>query len=234
MLSHYPLNIYCDESCHLRNDGSRVMGLGAIACVAERKDMIVDRIHRIKDYYGYSFREIKWSNVTLNQVEMCKALIDLFWNSASLAFRGLIIPHKDAVASSSPQSFDEFYYKMYYQLLVVLLDGPSIGNLVFLDRKDSQGKKKINKLFHILGNATQSEGAIDGIVEIDSQCSDLLQLSDLILGMIVHHKRGLTNRGNSAKRILIDYLRSKVDIECSTMPGEKKFNLFFWEGLRNV
>ena len=59
MLSKYPLNIYCDESCHLRNDGSRVMGLGAIACVTHRKESVVSRIHNIKDYYGYSFREIK-------------------------------------------------------------------------------------------------------------------------------------------------------------------------------
>ncbi len=33
-------NIYCDESCHLENDASNVMILGAISCVADHKDAI--------------------------------------------------------------------------------------------------------------------------------------------------------------------------------------------------
>lgn len=235
MLPTPTLNIYCDESCHLIHDDSKVMGLGAISCIEQKKEETVDMIHRIKDYYGYSFREIKWSSITANQVSMIKTLIDYFFACPHLSFRAIVIPNKREVASTkTPEQFDEWYYKMYYQLLVVLLDRYPRGNNIFIDRKDSQGKAKIKKLFQVLSTATNGEEAVDGIVEIDSQCSDLLQLSDLFTGLLVHYRRGLAKRGNLAKASITNHLTSRVSIAKSTPPDEQKFNIFYWEGREHV
>ena len=235
MLPEQSLNIYCDESCHLIGDSSRVMGLGAIGCLESQKEAVVDMIHRIKDYYGYSFAEIQWSQITTNQVPMIKTLIDYFFKCPYLSFRAIIIPNKREVAQDKTVvQFDEWYYKMYYQLLVVMLDRYPRGNNIFIDRKDTQGKAKIKKLFEILSRATNGEEAVDGIVEIDSHCSDLLQVSDLFTGMLVFHKRGLSKRGNPAKVAVLNHLLTKVTVERSTPPDEKKFNLFYWEGASHV
>ena len=32
------INIYCDESCHLQNDGEPLMALGAVYCPSAKKD----------------------------------------------------------------------------------------------------------------------------------------------------------------------------------------------------
>ena len=45
-------NIYCDESCHLQNDNSNVMVLGAVWCLKEKKREIFKRLRNIKEEHG--------------------------------------------------------------------------------------------------------------------------------------------------------------------------------------
>lgn len=47
-------NIYCDESCHLPNDNSDVMVLGAITCLKEEKQKIFEDIRNIKRRHNVS------------------------------------------------------------------------------------------------------------------------------------------------------------------------------------
>lgn len=44
------INIYCDESCHLENDESDIMVLGAITCPDEYKNIVFNeiRVHGLK------------------------------------------------------------------------------------------------------------------------------------------------------------------------------------------
>lgn len=42
------INIYCDESCHLENDGQNIMALGAVFCPASKKSEIFNRLHELK------------------------------------------------------------------------------------------------------------------------------------------------------------------------------------------
>ena len=44
-------NFYCDESCHLPNDGNKIMVLGGIWCPKEKTREINDRIRDIKSKY---------------------------------------------------------------------------------------------------------------------------------------------------------------------------------------
>ncbi|HDR1592061.1 TPA: DUF3800 domain-containing protein, partial [Pasteurella multocida] len=58
-------NIYCDESCHLPNDESSVMVLGAIRCPVEKTKEISKRIREIKVKHGFHPNfEIKWNKVS--------------------------------------------------------------------------------------------------------------------------------------------------------------------------
>ena len=41
-------NIYCDESCHLENDGQKVMVMGAVWCPLEKTRDIAVRLREIK------------------------------------------------------------------------------------------------------------------------------------------------------------------------------------------
>ena len=57
-------NIYCDESCHLQNDHSKVMVLGAIWCLKEKRKEISIRLQEIKVKHGLAANfEVKWNKV---------------------------------------------------------------------------------------------------------------------------------------------------------------------------
>ena len=59
------LNIYCDESCHLLNDGHEVMTLGALWCPVERRREISVRLREIKSKHGIPLStEVKWVMVS--------------------------------------------------------------------------------------------------------------------------------------------------------------------------
>ena len=42
------INIYCDESCHLENDGETAMVLGAVFCPVNKKKEIFERLFELK------------------------------------------------------------------------------------------------------------------------------------------------------------------------------------------
>ena len=59
------INIYCDESCHLENDGINVMGLGGVWCKENKIREISQRIKDIKIRNGVNPNsEVKWTKVS--------------------------------------------------------------------------------------------------------------------------------------------------------------------------
>jgi hypothetical protein len=64
-------NIYCDESCHLENDGIEVMVIGAIWCPSDSIRRINDRIRRIKIRNGISeTAEMKWIKISPAKIQL--------------------------------------------------------------------------------------------------------------------------------------------------------------------
>jgi hypothetical protein len=58
-------NVYCDESCHLENDGQKIMVLGAVWCPLEQVRKISEEIREIKIKHQLSPKfEIKWTKVS--------------------------------------------------------------------------------------------------------------------------------------------------------------------------
>ncbi|EFS87497.1 hypothetical protein HMPREF2925_00345 [Propionibacterium sp. HMSC075A12] len=64
------LNIYCDESTHLPNDGRPYMVLGAIVCPVSRSREVAVRLReiRVKHQIRPDF-EIKWTKVSPAKIE---------------------------------------------------------------------------------------------------------------------------------------------------------------------
>ena len=49
------LNLYCDESCHLENDGESVMLIGGISCPDYVRNIVYKEIKRNKKKTRYFF-----------------------------------------------------------------------------------------------------------------------------------------------------------------------------------
>ena len=112
------INIYCDESCHLENDTSKVMVLGGIICSKNDKDIVFNDIRQIKKKHNLDFYEMKWTKISKCKIEFYKDILKYFFENPKLRFRGLVVPDKSILNHKKfCQTHDKFYYKMYYDLL---------------------------------------------------------------------------------------------------------------------
>ena len=228
-------NLYCDESCHLPNDNSDVMVLGAITCLKRDKQQIFQDIRAIKEKHNMStWNEIKWTKVSLSKIDMYKELIDYFFENEQLSFRGLVAQNKSKLDHDKYNrgDYNTWYYKMYFTLLNPLIEYDSYYN-IFIDIKDTKGGPRVKKLREVLCNNIydSKQEVIKGIYQINSRESEILQLTDLLIGCLSYVHRGLyDDKSTQGKDVLISYLINKgaLDLYKKTSRFESKFNLFIW------
>ncbi|MHC4443623.1 MAG: DUF3800 domain-containing protein [Planctomycetota bacterium] len=224
-------NIYCDESCHLENDQSTVMVIGALWSLTDHSPAISKKIVSIKEKHGLKPKwECKWTKVSQKKIRFYLDLIDYFFDEEQVCFRGILITEKGKLQHDMySQSHDEWYYKMLFQTLNLILD-PVERYRVYIDIKDTHSARRAQKLREILCNAQYDfdKRMIERVQPIKSHESALLQLADLIIGAIAYCNRGIET--SLAKKAIVDRIkqRSGITLTRSTYLGAKKFNLFKW------
>ena len=225
-------NIYCDESCHLEHDNQRYMVLGGIICEKNNRKIIKNELISIKRRNNIKENaEIKWNKVSPSKLDYYKELVDYFFNSEMLRFRAMIIDKTQINHEKFNQTHDDWYYKMYYELLKNLAE-PKDNNYIYLDIKDTKSARKVEIVKDYL-NMRMKEfeyEPIKHIQSINSQESPILQLADLLIGAIGYKNREMFNEklSSNAKTELMEYIieKSGYSLVKSTLLSEKKFNLF--------
>ena len=224
-------NIYCDESCHMENDHQNVMVLGAVWCPLEKVREICVRIREIKrNHVMKSDFEIKWTKVSPAKLEFYLNLVDYFFDDDDLHFRALIVPDKSKLRHEDfGQSHDDWYYKMYFDMLKVIIS-PDARYRIYLDIKDTHGGTKVSKLHAVLCNNMYdfSREIIEHVQIVRSHEVEILQMADLLIGAISYVNRNLS--GNKGKEDLIARMkeRSHYSLTRTTLLLENKVNLFCW------
>ncbi len=224
-------HIYCDESCHLENDGMKAMVLGALWCPGEQRKALSRKIKVLKAEFGLpaSF-EIKWVKVSPGKLPFYLALLDLFFDEPLLRFRGVVVPDKQLLDHGRfTQNHDNFYYKQWYTLLNRLI-APENRYRIFLDIKDTQGRRKMAKLHEVLCSANYDfdRSIIESIEQVQSHDVLLLQLADLLIGALSYVHRGLDS--SPAKQALVAHIRQRsgLSLAQSSLWRAEKFNLLVW------
>ena len=225
-------NIYCDESCHLPNDGQPFMGLGAIWCPKDKAREIAVNIREIKKKHELPpFFEIKWNKVSPAKVDFYLDLVDYFFKEDDLHFRALIANKRNLDHEKYAQNHDTWYYKMYFSMLKIIFD-PLEKYYVYLDIKDTRSGDRIKKLHDVLCNNQYDfdRNIIKRVQTVRSHEVEQVQLADLLIGATVYKNRN--EIASSAKSAVINKIShlSGYKLNVTTLLGEKKFNLFFWEG----
>lgn len=126
------------------------------------------------------------------------------------------------IKSRPDYSHNDFYFRMYYQLLHHKMN-LSYDYNVYCDIKDTRSHKKLARLKEML----HWNASIKNFQFMRSHESSFMQLTDLIIGAINYALRG---RGVvAAKNRLIDIMEERCNgpITKSTPKSETKFNLFF-------
>ncbi len=225
-------NVYCDESCHLEYDRIPVMAWGAVTCEKRCTRDLSVRMRKLKTEYGLkpSF-EAKWTKISPAKAAFYLALVELFLTDNRLQFRGLVVPDKHRLDHVSfDQSHDDWYYKMYFTMLRPVFE-PAQRYRVYLDLKDTRGGPKTRKLHEVLANSLHdfSRERVERVQQIRSDESELLQMSDLLIGALTYANRGLA--GNQAKAAIIRRLREQFGEQALTRTSalaSAKFNILVW------
>lgn len=224
-------NIYCDESGHMENDPEKVMVLGAVWCPLEKARGISVRIREIKTRHKLKPDfEIKWTKVSQSKVQFYLDLLDYFFDDDDLHFRALIVPDKSRLRHQDfGQSHDDWYYKMYFDMLKVILS-PNAKYRIYLDIKDTRSAAKIAKLHEVLCNSLYdfSRSIVERVQTVRSHEIEILQLADLLIGAVAYVNR--ERSGNAGKASLVARMkeRSRYALTITTLLREEKVNLFRW------
>ncbi len=224
-------NVYCDESCHLENDGQKAMVLGAVWCPISKRREIADRVRDIKVKHGLTaHHEVKWTGVSPAKLSFYQDLVDFFFDDDDLHFRALVVPEKTLLDHKNyRQNHDQWYYKMYFTMLKTIFN-PHDRYRVYIDIKDTQGAQKIRKLHDVICNNMYdfSKNIVETVMLVDSCEVQQQQLADLLIGAVMYANRGEFN--SPAKKALVDRIRyrSNYNLVQTTLPRESKFNVFVW------
>lgn len=225
-------NIYCDETCHLEHDNQKYMVLGGIICEKEYKNIVKRDIITLKKRNKLKkTAEIKWNKVSPSKLIFFKDLVNYFFETDFLRFRAIIINKEQLNHKKFNQTHDDWYYKMYYQLLQNLVE-PKYDNYIYLDIKDTKSSNKVEGVKKYINRKMIEfdHEPIKHIQSINSEESLIMQLTDLLVGAIGYKNRTIYNNKNSskAKTELMNYIsiKSGYSMTKSTFLSEKKFNLF--------
>jgi len=224
-------NVYCDESGHLERDHLPVMILGAVWCPLDKAPEIAVRLREIKLRHGLSSTfEVKWTKVSPAKLPFYHDLLDYFFDDDDLHFRALVVSDKSLLHHDEfGQSHDTWYYKMYFDMLKVLID-PTAKYHTYLDIKDTRSVAKVAKLQEVLCNNVYDfqRQIIARVQTVRSHEVEQLQLADLLIGAVGYANRGLS--GSSAKTALVERMRKRsgYSLTQTTLLREEKVNLFLW------
>lgn len=224
-MSEKTFNIYCDESTHLPRDNKPYMILGCINVAYPQMKLIKEQIKAIKQKYNFA-GELKWTNVHDATFSMYSELVEYFFMT-DMKFRAVIVD-KTKIDENRPEyTFNDFYFRMYFQLLHQHIDLEYNYN-VYFDIKDTCSMKKLEKLKEIL----KWNASIQNFQFIKSHESVFMQLADVLMGAINYNLR--IQREDIlgkviAKRKIVNKIEQHANISLSaTTPLSKKnFNLFF-------
>ena len=228
-------NIYCDESCHLENDGQPIMGFGAVICPVAELQRVSAALANLKQQHR-ARGELKWEKVSPSRLAFYLELIEWFFAEPSLRFRGWLVEHKERLAHEffNAGSHDDFYYKMYYFLLDPLVQPAKAGEgertyHIYFDLKDTRSRTKIDKLKKVLRNRKRdSQGKlVSRLQSIPAEQLQLMQLTDFLLGALTYRNRPQASQ-SQAKLACVAHIEKLAGFSLmgSTPNGLTKFNFY--------
>lgn len=196
---------------------------GAILLPEEEVEQINRDIKALK-YKHHYYNELKWTKLLHSRKAFYVELIDYFFSS-NMQFKATFVPNKkENIHELYGYSHDEFYYIVYFYTMCNFMN-ISHDYKIYLDYKDMNGGKRIQKLQEKLG----SNAHTCDIYIIQSQESQVLQVCDLFIGAISYKNRTDIEHSSEIKKFIIEYIEQKTGYPLvSTPPWEEKFNIFKW------
>lgn len=229
------IHIYCDESCQTHH---RYMVFGGIIIPLSNKDAFRAAVEIWRRDNNMT-AEMKWGKVSATKLDRYKEWVDLFFlliGAGRIHFKSVVFNTHEIDYATYHQGDRELgFYKFFYQLLVNKF-GPYAKSdedrlLVFLDRRKT--RYRLRNLRDVLNNGIRKKYGLANVLRsvepLDSKKSDLLQMTDVIIGAIGYHWNDHHTRAAASKaRVeLAEYIAVKAKL--STLKQETPWAQRFFE-----
>lgn len=227
------LHLFCDESCHLPHDRAPFLLLGLTSCPADKVRAAHEQLAAIWERFNLpKHLEVKWTKVSPGRLDFYQAVLEWFFASENVTFRSLVLPDKQRIyAALPPESRDNLYYSLYYQLLRTTIEQENRYR-VFIDLKDTRGREKITHLTELLrADANDPYGkSVESLQHVHSHEIKLLQVCDLLMGAVGFARRPVAENESPAKRKLVKFIEDRLGypLTSDSPPGEEKCSIITW------
>ena len=198
---------------------------GYVSIASNQIKICKEQIKAIKEKYAYT-DELKWVNIHDKTYQVYKDLVDYFFLT-DMKFK-VVIADKTQIDASRPEyTFNDFYYRMYFQLLHHDIDLEHTYN-IYIDIKDTCSQQKL----HQLREALKWNASIRNFQFIKSHESVFVQLADVLMGAINYQLRiqnGDIEGKVIAKRKIVEIINQHTPISLKPVSplSNKKFKLSF-------
>lgn len=229
-------NVYCDETNHLKFNKGDYMAIGAVYLPKSRVKKINRYLRDLKSKYGLDeFQELKWNLIKNSSVELYLDVIKYFFNGENdIKFRAILINKTKINNKLYKQTDDDFYHKMYYQMLEYIITPEGIYN-IYPDIKDTNSYYRHQQVLEYLRIKKRdfNNKTIKKIQPIKSSNSSLLQLTDILIGALVYYNNFPENRNKNKEKVIAE-ITNNVKIADTTNFNNTKFNLLYWRSKHDV
>lgn len=208
---------FLDESGLLYSKRDKFFGLGIIKCSEPQK--LYNRIRKIRDKYKYT-EEVKWANLDRKiRFDIAREFLNIFLTEEA-KFNCIILDKNEL---DFEKYFQNNLYKVYQNFSVVLLKliiGQKPEEVIILLTDDyftPDGTDLEDKVKKFINDHYQ-KFIVAGVCQINSKSSDILQLTDLILGAILYDlkkQNNLIKNQNTYKRKFLNFVYQKLGIKRS-------------------
>lgn len=204
---------FLDETGLIHNERDKFFAIGILKC--NQPHRVYNKIRKIRDKYKY-YEEIKWSN--LNNEIRFKIARKLFY-----VFMEEVTKFYCIILDKSKLDFKKYYndnlFKVYRNFTITLLK-IALGNkpekiiILLADNYFSPDGTDLENTIKKFTNDHYKKFVVAGVCQIDSRASDILQLTDLILGSVLYDlkkQQELIPEQNTYKRKFLNFLYQKME-----------------------
>ncbi|MBU2542850.1 DUF3800 domain-containing protein [Patescibacteria group bacterium] len=208
---------FLDETGLLNSNRDKFFAIGIVKCPEPQR--LYNKIRKIRDRHNYR-EELKWANLDRKiRFDVAREFFNVFIEE-NAQFNCIILNKEEL---DFKKYYDNDLYKVYRNFTLVLLKlmvGKKPDEVITLLMDDYFSPDGINLEGTIkkFTNDHYKNFILSGVCQIDSRSSDLLQLTDLILGSILYDLKkqaGLIIKQNSYKRKFLNFVYQKLDIKKS-------------------
>jgi hypothetical protein len=216
---------FMDETGLLRSDRDRFFALGIIKC--NKPQDLYNRIRKIRYRYNYT-EEVKWSNLDGKiRFDIAREFFNIFFTEDA-KFNCIIL---DKNKLDFEKYFQNNLYKVYQSFSIALLKliiGKNPEEVIILLADDyftpdgTEMEDRIKKFT----NDHYQKFVVAGACQINSKSSDILQLTDLVLGAILYDlkkQENLIGRQNTYKRKFLNFVYQKLNTKKSFFINKSGF-----------